>query len=375
MSGMDGVTRVPHGVPHDRSRSRCLGVISGAVLRISRRGVGLTQEGIAAELDVDVSTVQGWESGRRPLTALRLSDLLRVRTCLTAFGADAETGRHLVDAVEADLLLSTAIGAGSDPDPLVRTTLGGRVHRRAFTNLLTWPLTDVLPPQFRRLSSPGRMRDAAGPRLTTEERDRFFDHMIEVAIRTEPRMSSPLRRQAVYLLGFDRRHRVRSWLTADWQRVTHRPVADGDLPGFLAQRSAALALASAGDQTALLDFVAYEHSERDELANLNYWAHWLGDTTGEQGDDAFMRVARPAWNGATTMAHLTARMTDEAPHLALNLRSMHSLIAMRPSLLSEFPSAARALADRLALLDDASAAADRDQVAGLRYAIRLADRR
>jgi DNA-binding transcriptional regulator YiaG len=47
------------------------------VVKIIRESVGLTQAGLAEGLGVDVTTVQGWETARRPLTALRTGDFVR----------------------------------------------------------------------------------------------------------------------------------------------------------------------------------------------------------------------------------------------------------------------------------------------------------
>ncbi|WP_442785364.1 helix-turn-helix domain-containing protein [Amycolatopsis sp. H20-H5] len=50
--------------------SRSTGVVSGFVLKLARQAAGLTQEALAERLSADVSSVQGWESGRRPLAAM-----------------------------------------------------------------------------------------------------------------------------------------------------------------------------------------------------------------------------------------------------------------------------------------------------------------
>ena len=46
-----------------------------------------TQEGLAAALGIDRGTVQGWESGRRPFTAVSLGQSVAVRHRLAALGA------------------------------------------------------------------------------------------------------------------------------------------------------------------------------------------------------------------------------------------------------------------------------------------------
>lgn len=58
---------------------RCLGAVSGFLLKLIRESAALTQVQLAEKLGVDVASVQGWESGRRPLAALRAVDLMRLR--------------------------------------------------------------------------------------------------------------------------------------------------------------------------------------------------------------------------------------------------------------------------------------------------------
>ncbi|MGH3540185.1 MAG: helix-turn-helix domain-containing protein, partial [Pseudonocardiaceae bacterium] len=58
---------------------RCLGAVSGFLLKLIRESAALTQVQLAEKFGVDVASVQGWESGRRPLAALRAVDLMRLR--------------------------------------------------------------------------------------------------------------------------------------------------------------------------------------------------------------------------------------------------------------------------------------------------------
>jgi DNA-binding transcriptional regulator YiaG len=50
-------------------RCPAAGIVSGYMLRLCRESAELTQTGMAEVLGVDLATVQGWESGRRPLGA------------------------------------------------------------------------------------------------------------------------------------------------------------------------------------------------------------------------------------------------------------------------------------------------------------------
>ena len=54
------------------------------------------------------------------------------------------------------------------------------------------------------------------------------------------------------------------------------------LPGLMEARSASVALAASGDSSHLYEFV--EHlDEQGAIANLNYWAHWIGERADDQG--------------------------------------------------------------------------------------------
>lgn len=358
--------------------SRALGIVSGHVLKLARQAAGDSQEGLAEAIGVDVSTVQGWESGRRSLTALRTGDLLRLRMQLVRRGAPASIGRHLTDALEADVVLATGVDAGAAWNPRELHPLGASVHRRALTNMITWPLNGQPPRQLAALpvKSARRGPAPAHPVLYPDEKSRLFDHALTIA---EQAKSDPahglLRRQATYLLGFDSREDTAGWLRGEWRRAVRAP-AD-DLPGMLARRSAAVARASLGDVESLQDFVASLDHDHDATANLNYWAHWVGELPHEQHDDTFMTEVDPrSWAGLTLANHLVSRLHPDSPHLALNVATLHALIASRPALLSDWPQLRIALASAL----DPVGACDtvprrvRDQLAGLAYAVRLADR-
>jgi hypothetical protein len=113
------------------------------------------------------------------------------------------------------------------------------------------------------------------------------------------------------------------------------------------------------------------------VANLNYWAHWIGELNDEQTSDSFMLDSdRRSWMGARLLQHLANRLEPDSPHLPLNLYTLHALIAFRPSLLSGRPAVRALLAEVLANLasTDRLNRTGRDQLAGLQYALRIADR-
>lgn len=360
--------------------SRATGVVSGFVLKLARHSAGLTQEQFAAAVAVDVSTVQGWESGRRPLAAVHTGEFLHLSRRLSRLGAPASIGRHLREAVEADQVLSTGITVGAgwvDPDG---HPLAAGVHRRTLTNLITWPINGQAPQHlhvFHTATARAARRRGptpAAPTLSVDERARFLDHMLTVAERATRPDEALLRRQAVYLLGFDQRPHVAAWLRSEWTRAAHRPPPSGDVTALLEARSAGVALAATGDPDRLRDFVA--HTAADplaEAANLAYWAHWVGELPGEHADDTFMLDHDTrSWTGARLFEHLTARLDPKAVHLPLNLHTLHALIAARPTLLQN-PAAATTLAaglDRLTALETPTRTV-REEIAGLRYALRL----
>ncbi|ATY11380.1 XRE family transcriptional regulator [Amycolatopsis sp. AA4] len=356
-----------------------MGVVSGYVLKLARESAGLTQERLAERLAVDGSTVQGWESGRRPLSAMNAGDFARLCARLPRLGAPASTGRHLRTAVEADLVLSTGSTAGDAwVDPELHP-LAASVHRKTLTNMITWPFTGHLPSELGVFGpkAPRRGPVAPGPTMSADARTRFFDHLLTVAERGVLPGEALLRRQAVYLLGFDRRGEVVQWLRGEWANAGRRAIADGDVTRLLEARSASVALASIGDGAHLHDFVARTADTDAEIANLNYWAHWIGELQDDQADDHFMAEADTrTWSGIRLFHHLVGRLDPASPHLPLNLHTMHSLVASRPALLTERSGERDALAEALDVLssDDVLSRQGRDQVAGLHYALRLADR-
>ncbi len=359
------------------------GVVSGFVLKLARQSAAMTQERLAEVLTVDLSTVQGWESGRRPVAAMHAGEFLRLSSRLSRLGAPPSTGRHLREAIAADHVLSTGITAGAGwVDPEVHPLAAG-VHRRTVTNLITWPIIGEMP-QHLQVFTTGRgatlrRRGPAAPcpALSVEERTRFLDHLLTIAERSRGGGEALLRRQAVYLLGFDQRPHVVEWLRKEWNRASRRPVPAADVTGLLEARSASVALAAAGDASRLHDFVEHTSGERDDVANLNYWAHWIGELDEEQVDDAFMLDDDTrSWTGVRLLQHLMTRLQPDAAHLPLNLHTLHALIASRPSLLPGRPDVQATLGgvlDRLGSVDDLPRTL-REQVAGVRYALRLADR-
>ena len=219
--------------------SRATGILSGFVLKLARQSTALTQERLAERLAVDVSTVQGWESGRRPLAAMHAGEFLRLSSQLSRLGAPASTGRHLRGAIEADHVLSVGIADGDIlPYPADTHPLAASVHRRTTTSLITWPIVERTPQHLQVFAGATRRRGPVPtcPVLQADERTRFLDHLLAVAERTTRPADARARRQAVYLLGYDTRTHVVDWLTTEANRAGRRPSASGDLSGLLETR-------------------------------------------------------------------------------------------------------------------------------------------
>jgi hypothetical protein len=310
---------------------------------------------------------------------MNTADFLLLSSQLPRLGAPASTGRHLREAVEADRVLSTGIATGTTWVDVDFHPLAASVHRRTIMNLITWPITGRLPPHLHEHATRGLARRGPAPpcpALGVDERTRFLDHLLTVAERTLQDNEPLLRRQAVYLLGFDDRPETVAWLGAESKRIRRQRVNQTNIGGILEIRSASIALASTGDPTLLHDFVEHLTDSQACSANLNYWAHWIGEMDNDQSSDEFMLDADTrSWTGVRLLGHLTTRLQPESHHLPLNLYTLHSLIASRPSLLAR-PDVRASLADGFARLTstDCLTRVGRNQLAGLQYALRLADR-
>jgi DNA-binding XRE family transcriptional regulator len=359
---------------------RCLGAVSGFLLKLIRESAGLTQVQLAEQLGVDVASVQGWESSRRPLAALRAADLVWLRSRLVRCGAQPTLLAMLEDAIQADLIIADTVQAGGHFIEADGHPLGATVHQRKLTNLITWPFTGIVPAPLRDLATVRARRGPVPdrPTLAEDERTRFFDHLL-VTADAHPHEDAALpRRQAIYLLGFDARASTAEWLRAEQLRALRDAGRTGHVPSWVVVRSSAVALASGGDRDPLRAFLQRAlATDQLEQANLNYWAYWMGEIGGIQVDDEFMVSVNPRdWNGVRLLGHLLERLQPGSGHAELNIHTVWALLLAHPVLLSDHPalrSATVGMVDTLAEDRDLSVQARRE-LSDIAYAVRLASR-
>jgi hypothetical protein len=136
-------------------------------------------------------------------------------------------------------------------------------------------------------------------------------------------------------------------------------------------------LACNGNPEPLERFVATAlGNNRQHAANLNYWAYWVRELGEDQPDDCFMVNTDPrTWAGTRVLNHLVHRLDPGSATFSLNIHTLWSLVLARPVLLEQHPhlrGAAKMAVERAGDAGDALNPQARQELAGLAYAIRLA---
>ncbi|MFF8383268.1 multiprotein-bridging factor 1 family protein [Streptomyces kanasensis] len=345
--------------------------MSGFVFRLAREQLGLTQERLAERLRVSSDTIAGWESGRRALTAVPTGQTLVHRHMLLRMGASPPLLQTLERAIEADVLLTSMLDDGAPEE----SPMGAWVMRRDLMEVITWPLTGMVPTPLRSLPQPPRLRRGpapAGPEMCRADRECLFGRLRHTAELARDPDLFLLRRQSLYLAGYDTESDTTAWLNGQQRAV--RP--DGWLNHWLHSRSVAAVAARQGDRDRMSHFIgSLEGDDAYEAANLNYWAYWIGELdTVELTDDFIADPALGPWTGDRLFAHLTRGLTPEHGFFELNVHTLWALLIARPHLLRRSAGGSH-LSERLPmLLDDHGLSPHaRRELEGIRYAIRLAE--
>ncbi|WP_367125312.1 XRE family transcriptional regulator [Streptomyces phytohabitans] len=323
------------------------GTIAGFVLRIARESTSVgTQAGMAETMRVDLATWQGWETGRRPLANVKAGTLLHVRRRLLALGADPHVLDLLDPAMDADRVITATI----DPDANDLHPLASWVHTRDTAHMIAWALNGTVPPALAHTGGTGRRGPVAkAPILSVPDRGMFFAYLRETA-ESALRAGDDgllLYRQALYLCSYDRGPEATSWMVHALHGRRHLISASGWTPHWATARSTAAALARLGDRQPLLDFIdrGLAGDDSAEIANLNYWAYWLGSTREPQADDGFMRHGLTTTEPVRLFRGLATGLQQAPAYRDLYVHSLWALLITNRWL----PLADPVLADRLAV--------------------------
>jgi hypothetical protein len=338
-------------------RHAASGAVAGYVLKLARESAGYSQTAMAGKLDVDLATVQGRESGRRPLAGMSAGALLDLRRRLPLLGAAAPVVQLLDAAMDADRIIGGILAPPQDP---AHHPLAGWVHDRMTAHMIAWAVTGRPPPVIAARPVPARRGAVpAGPLLPAQARTELFGRLRDAAESADRAGAAAplLRRQALYLTSYDRTPGAAAWTAHALHTRRDVLAIRGWSPRWAEARSTATALARQGDPQPLRDFIAQAliDDDRGEAANLNYWAYWLGAIPATAPDDTFMDGRTLSGWDPVTLLRLLVTGLDEAPtYVELYAHSLWALMAAHPWLPLAAPRIATVLTERAAQLLDGS---------------------
>ncbi|ADD40091.1 helix-turn-helix domain-containing protein [Stackebrandtia nassauensis] len=329
-----------------KQEPRAYGGISGFMLKVARQSIPVSQEAFAETLAVDPTTVQSWESGRRPLGAATMTQVRRLGRQLLRLGVDSELVAMIPVAIEADLII-TAIATPVPDGELGQHPLAGCVMDLRISELLTWALTGV-PPRIASRIPPVRRRGPAPtrPELGWIDRKQLNANLLQLSDRGEQDGSTLLlRSQACFLTGLARLDTPAKLSTA-----ASRYLVGGESwsPSWLDARSHVVSCAYRGDPEPLRRFITHAQESDDcETAALNYTAYWVGDMPDREGDDGFMPRNLLRWRGSRMYPHLVERLQTTHPLIDLNTHNLWLLLRSQRGLIIDDKQTSLLLLDRI----------------------------
>ena len=113
--------------------------------RSSANPLARPKSSLPSALGVSAATVQGWESGRRPLMGVSTGNLMVLRAELRRFGAAPALLGALAQGLEAGLFVGDVLATSHDQARSDGHLLGGWVVTRPFTEMTAWPIGGTAP--------------------------------------------------------------------------------------------------------------------------------------------------------------------------------------------------------------------------------------
>lgn len=335
------------------------GVITASVVKLARESAGLTQEQLAAALGAERTTIQGWETARRPFTAVPFGRAVSYRSKLVRLGAHPALLAWLDDAAEADFVLGEVIGDDEQGYEAAGHPLGSHVLTRSVVELIGWAVTGARPQLLSRIPEQPTRRGpvAPGPDLGAAERAAYTNglrELIERSSGSDDDSAVLLHRQACYLAG------PAVDAAADWlQTALPRDYLTKPMPWsprWSDARTVSIARAVQGDVEPLRDFLRVGFgSDEQERANLNYWAYYAGELTDRQHSDHFQVADDLRWRGTKLLAHLVNGLRPDSGYLALSVHTIGALLLERRGIAHDEPAITHALIERARQLLDGGA--------------------
>ncbi|WP_214409877.1 transcriptional regulator [Sphaerisporangium fuscum] len=281
-------------------------------------------------------------------------------------------------SIEADRFVGYVLSPESTKANRGEHPLASWVITRPFTDLVAWPFTKLTPSAVagavRRTGRRGPV--ASSPSLFPDEERRFFEHLKVVAEHADVDQVSGmlLRRQAHYVASFDESSDTADWL-ATMQRTEERRASRTNewTPSWAVVRSGAHTLARLGDREALQHFIQVRLADDVcELANLNYWAYWLGEVNEPQLADTFMVDLDPeTWHGVKLFRHLIGKLYSTNPYVDVIVHTLWALVMLRPAIL-RVPTAGNLHQAAIRTLDEAVVSMQsRRELEAIIYALRM----